>query len=94
MDVWTDKPQRRSYLCITAHWIGRSSQTKNLALRNNILAFHRLPHDSHHGKGMAKMVIHLLDRAEVTSKVCTHYPYSWSEQTRSNPSDLDWPCDT
>jgi hypothetical protein len=44
---------------------------------------------------MAKMVIHLLDRAEVTSKVRTHtHGPRTLEQTRSNPSDLDWPCDT
>lgn len=68
-DVWTDKPQRRSYLCITAHWIGRDPQTKTLTLRSEILAFHHLSYESHHGAGLAAVVIQMLDRAEITAKV-------------------------
>jgi hypothetical protein len=71
MDVWTDKQQQWSYICVTAHWIGRNPQTKVTCLRSDILAFYHLPHDSHDGHGMAKVMLRLLDRAEVTTKVCT-----------------------
>jgi len=57
-------------MCITAHWIGRRPQTKALHLRSEVLAFHHLPYDSHHGMGMAQVFLAMLDRAEITSKVC------------------------
>lgn len=69
LDVWSDKPNRRSYICITAHWIGHDSKKNMIGLHNEILAFHHLPHDSHDGRSMAKLVVAMLDRAQMTNKV-------------------------
>lgn len=41
-----------------------------MRLRGEIIAFHHLPHDSHHGLAMADVFLAMLDRAEVTAKVC------------------------
>ena len=46
IDTWTDKPQRWSYICVTAHWIGHNPQTKVMSLHSDILAFHHIPHYS------------------------------------------------
>lgn len=68
-DTWTDNQQLRSYICITAHWIGRDPQSKVLRLRSEILAFHHLSQDSHGGSAMAEVVVEMLDRAEITANV-------------------------
>ena len=39
-------------------------------LHSEVLAFHHLPYDSHHGLGMANVFLAMLDRAEITAKVC------------------------
>jgi hypothetical protein len=41
MDAWSDQ-NRRSYLAITAHWIGRVGGTTSLQLKAALIAFHRL----------------------------------------------------
>lgn len=66
-DIWSDK-NRRSYLAITAHWIAKLEGTSSLQLKAALIAFHRLL-GSHDGASLAKVVLHLLDRAGVTVKV-------------------------
>jgi hypothetical protein len=67
MDAWSDQ-NRRSYLAITAHWIGRVGGTTSLQLKAALIAFHRL-RGSHEGKSLGRVVVGLLDRAGVTVKV-------------------------
>jgi len=66
-DIWSDK-NRRPYLVITAHWIAKLEGTSSLQLKASLIAFHRL-RGGHNGTSLAKVVLHLLDRAGVTVKV-------------------------
>jgi hypothetical protein len=67
-DIWSDH-NRRSYLCVTAHWISRDMATKSLAFRNALIAFHRLV-GGHDGKSLAQALLQILDRAGITAQVC------------------------
>ncbi|KAF8808087.1 hypothetical protein BYT27DRAFT_7223827 [Phlegmacium glaucopus] len=67
MDMWSDH-NHRSYLAITAHWIGHVSGTTSLQFRAALIAFHRLQ-GSHAGKSLGKVILDLLDRLGVTVKV-------------------------
>jgi len=67
LDTWSDR-LRRSYLAVTAHWIAEVEGTLNLQLKTALIAFHHLCRN-HTGKSLARTVIHLLDRAGVTTKV-------------------------
>jgi hypothetical protein len=67
MDVWSDQ-NRQAYLAMTAHWIASVEQTYGLKLKTALIAFHHLT-GRHDGKSLAKVVLHLLDRAGITSKV-------------------------
>jgi len=67
MDTWSDQ-NYRSYLAITAHWIAEVEGTSALRLKTALIAFHRL-RQNHTGKSMARTVVHLLDRAGITTKV-------------------------
>src|SRR5260370_28772849 len=53
---------------MTAHWIARVEQTDGLKLRIVLITFHCLT-SRHDRKSLAKIILHLLDRAGVTSKV-------------------------
>ena len=67
MDIWSDQ-NLQSYLAMTVHWIARVEQTDGLKLRMALIAFHCLT-GRHDGKSLAKIVLHLLDRAGITGKV-------------------------
>src|SRR5258708_1846616 len=67
MDVWSDQ-NLQSYLAMTVHWIARVEQADGLKLRTVLITFHCLT-GRHDGKSLAKIVLHLLDRAGITSKV-------------------------
>lgn len=66
-DIWSNQA-RVGYLAITAHWIARMEETKALHLKCALIAFHRL-RKQHTGKSLARTVLHLLDRADITLKV-------------------------
>lgn len=61
-----------SYLALTAHWIATDGSSERLKLRSALIGFHRLK-DSHTGINIAKAILHLLDRANVTLKVWVLY---------------------
>jgi hypothetical protein len=69
-DLWSDR-QRRSYMCITAHWIARSKRSHGLELKTALIAFHHVS-GTHDGLNLAKTILNLLDRAGITSKVSFH----------------------
>lgn len=66
-DIWSDQ-NRAAYLAMTAHWIAKVEETSTLYLKGALIAFHRL-RKRHTGKSLAKTVMHLLDRADITLKV-------------------------
>ena len=66
IDLWSDQLQR-PYLAMTAHWIAEAEDS-TLLLKSALIAFHRM-RQNHSGNKLAKTVVHLLDRAEVTVKV-------------------------
>ena len=66
-DAWSDQ-NRRPFLAMTAHWIAKVEGTSALQLKTALIAFHRL-RGRHDGKTLAKTVLKLLDRAEITLKV-------------------------
>jgi hypothetical protein len=70
-DIWSDQ-NRQPYLAVTAHWISKSESegSSSLQLKAALIAFHRL-RGSHDGKTLAKTVVELLDRADITVKVST-----------------------
>jgi hypothetical protein len=74
MDMWSD-PNLTPYMAVTAHWIEPTTentpsgpQTK-LNMRTDLVGFHRVPgrHTGHH---LAHAFIKVLDRLNVTHKVC------------------------
>jgi hypothetical protein len=67
-DLWSDR-QRRSYMCITAHWIARSKRSHSLELKSALIAFHHVS-GTHDGVNLARTMLKLLDRAGIASKVC------------------------
>ena len=66
-DLWSNQAQI-AYLAMTAHWIAKMDETGTLSLKGALIAFHRMRRD-HSGKSLARTVLHLLDRADVTLKV-------------------------
>jgi hypothetical protein len=64
-DMWSDR-RRRSYICITVHWIAfqRPAERAGLEFKSSLLAFQALP-GRHTGKRIAKAVYRLLNRAGV-----------------------------
>ena len=61
-----------SYLALTAHWISLDNATQRLELRASLIGFHLLQ-KNHTGSNIAKIILQLLDRANVTLKVCAPY---------------------
>jgi hypothetical protein len=55
-------------LALTAHWISLDESNGRLALKAALIGFHRLK-KKHSGVNMAKTILHLLDRADVTLQV-------------------------
>jgi hypothetical protein len=61
-----------AYLALTAHWISCDKSNGHLALKTMLIGFHRVK-KKHSGANIAKNILHLLDRAGVTLKVCISY---------------------
>jgi hypothetical protein len=70
-DIWSNQ-SRHPYFAVTAHWIQRDKSTSRLKLRAALIAFHRL-RGSHSGPRLARVALHILDRVEITAKVCRLY---------------------
>ena len=66
-DAWSSL-NISSYLALTAHWISLDQSTKRLRLRAALIGFHRLK-TKHTGINVAKTILYLLDRANITHKV-------------------------
>jgi hypothetical protein len=72
-DIWSNQ-NCQSYLAMTAHWIAKVDETTALNPKVALIAFHCVlgTHiGTHDGKLLAKPVLQLLDRAEITLKVKT-----------------------
>ncbi len=54
-DIWSD-PNRRPFLGMTAHWIGKIEGTTSLQLKASLIAFHRL-HGNHDRESLASTVL-------------------------------------
>jgi hypothetical protein len=72
--MWSDR-NRRSYLCVTAHWISRDKTTKGLSFKNALIAFHQVI-GGHDGMSLAQTLLQLLDRAGIASQVSYIIYYS------------------
>jgi len=59
-------------LALTAHWISLDKSSGRLSLKAALIGFHRLK-ENHTGINIARTILHLLDRANVTVKV--YIPY-------------------
>jgi hypothetical protein len=59
-----------SYLAVTAHWIALDATNGRLELRAALIGFRHLKKE-HTGVNIATVILEVLDRADVTSKVCT-----------------------
>jgi hypothetical protein len=80
-----------AYLALTSHWISIDESTGRLTLRAALIGFHRLK-KRHTGVNIAKTILYLLDRADVTLKVMYSLRYvfphmlnaflGWSLHTR------------
>jgi len=68
-DIWSDQ-NCQPYLAITTHWIAKIEDTTALKLVLALIAFHRV-FRRQDGKSLMKIIIELLDRAEITVKVST-----------------------
>jgi hypothetical protein len=68
-DMWSDQ-NHQSYLAMTAHWIAKVDETTALNPKVALIVFHHVL-GTHDGKSLAKIVLQLLDRAEITLKVKT-----------------------
>jgi hypothetical protein len=54
---------------MTAHWVARVEGTTALQLKTALIAFHNLC-GKHDGKTLAETIVKLLDRAQITVKLC------------------------
>ena len=57
-----------SFLALTAHWISSDKSTGCLSLKAALIGFHRLK-KRHTGRNIARMILYLLDWANITHKV-------------------------
>lgn len=66
-DIWSSK-SLDPYLAITAHWIGQEVESgprmSKLNFKCALIAFHYVS-GSHTGVDLAKMILHLIDRARI-----------------------------
>jgi hypothetical protein len=67
IDSWSDQ-SRKPYLAITAHWIAEHNDTGALRLKTALIAFHHI-RGGHDGVSLAHVVLGLLNRAEIITKV-------------------------
>jgi len=74
MDLWSDH-NLRVFMGVTAHWIELTKiQTSTgidytLKLRSDLVGFYNVP-GSHTSDHLAAAFLHVLDRIEITYKVC------------------------
>jgi hypothetical protein len=69
--VWSNA-NLAAYLALTTHWISVDESNGRLVLKAALIGFHRLK-KKHTGLNIAKAILHILDRADITLKVCTPY---------------------
>ncbi|KAF9230026.1 hypothetical protein BU15DRAFT_57676, partial [Melanogaster broomeanus] len=69
-DIWGDR-SLQPYLALTAHWIAGDEKTGGLELKSALIGFHRV-RGNHTGLVLARAILYLLDRAEVTMKVLSY----------------------
>ena len=75
MDVWSD-PNLAPYMGVTAHWVAMgvdesiSGSVKRLVLRSELIGFQRIP-GSHTGEHLAHVLLSVIYRIGITSKVCS-----------------------
>ena len=74
MDLWSDK-NLTPFMGVTAHWI-QVTRDQNaggvnmiLTLRSDLIGFYNVP-GSHTGVHLAHAFLHVLDRIDITHKVC------------------------
>ena len=74
-DIWTDE-NFYLFLALRAHWIAKGDQPGALKIKAGLIWFHHFP-GSHTGENITETLLHLLDHAVVTHKVCIHHfcPY-------------------
>ncbi|KIK15581.1 hypothetical protein PISMIDRAFT_114951, partial [Pisolithus microcarpus 441] len=65
-DIWSAE-NLHPYLATAAHWI--TNNNGPLKMRASLITFQYFP-SAHTGDALAKLTLEILDRAEVTSKVC------------------------
>jgi len=58
-----------SYLALAAHWISLEAPSGRLSLRAALISFHCLK-KNHTGVNIARTILHIVDRTDVTHKVC------------------------
>lgn len=63
-----------SFLALTSHWISLDKATGRLTLKSALIGFHRIK-TRHTGTNIAKTILYLLDRANVTLKVCFDFMF-------------------
>ncbi|KIK81337.1 hypothetical protein PAXRUDRAFT_156319, partial [Paxillus rubicundulus Ve08.2h10] len=67
-DIWSDK-NMQPFLATTAHWIAKN-EALTLKPKTALIGFYHLPR-SHTGKNISNMLLHLLNCARITEKVCS-----------------------
>ena len=60
------------FLALTTHWISQDKSSGQLVLKAALIGFHRLK-ENHTGVNIARMILHLLDQADVMVKVSISY---------------------
>jgi len=73
-DIWSNS-NLALYLALTAHWIATDASSGRLGLRAALISFHHLK-KKHMGINIARTLLHLMDHADVTLKVCTSHDIS------------------
>jgi hypothetical protein len=70
-DLWSSE-SRASWLSLTGHWIAKKGKT--MKLKHALIGFHPV-RGKHSGERLARIVLHLLDRAEITGQVKNLFLY-------------------
>lgn len=70
MDMWSDE-NLTPFMGVTAHYINvdKAMGSMRLQLRSHLIGFHEVL-GRHTGQHLAQMLLHILDRLEITQKVC------------------------
>ena len=93
MDLWSDE-NLRPFMGVTSHWIQATKiQTSagvdyKLTLRSDLVGFYNVP-GSHTSEHLAVAFLHVLDRIEITDKVCFLSVSCGASNLISNPDWMD-----